>query len=104
MHPRQASLITHATEVAADLTVKQAEEKQALSSGGQAILWKYTDPEGGVFYLEQKRMTGIRSPFNGKTFTPKPERHTPAQVGKEMKEESKAEKTVNASETDPWKA
>jgi hypothetical protein len=109
MHPRQASLLTNATEVA-DRTAGKPQEttKQALT-GGQAILWKYTDGDGNVFYLEEKKMSGLKSPYTGKSFVPKPERHTPQQVGKEMKEDAKADKSEPAAKTaaetvDRWKS
>lgn len=108
MHPRQASVLAQATEVA-DRTAgkKRSETKEALSNApsGPAVLWKYTDPDGGVFFLEVKRTTGIRSPFSGKVLPggQKPERFTPSQVGKELKED-RAERSVNASEAERWKA
>jgi hypothetical protein len=101
MHPRQANLLTQATEVAE----RTAGKKKEALTGGQAILWKYTDADGNVFYLEEKKLSGVRSPYTGKSFVPKPERHTPAQVGKEMKEDAKAETTEKqAAAVDPWKA
>ena len=99
MHPRQASILSQAIEVA-DRTAgkkKQSEKKQ----GAQPLLWKYTDPDGATFYLEEKKTT-VKSPYSGKSFSARPERHTPAQVGKEMREDSKAETAKQASE-DPWK-
>jgi len=106
MHPRQASVLVQATEVADRIAAKkQSEKKQGLSSGGGglALLWKYTDPEGNTFYLEEKKMT-IKSPYSGKSFSARPERHTPAQVGKEMKDEAKAEKAAPKTASDFWKA
>jgi hypothetical protein len=55
------------------------------------LLWKYQDPDGQKFYLEVKRTT-IKSPFSGKSFSVRPERYTPAQVGKELKDERKDQK------------
>jgi hypothetical protein len=101
MHPRQASLLTQASEVADRTAGKSPETMKQALAGGQAILWKYTDPDGKVFYLEEKKITGIKSPFSGKTFSAKPERHTPQQVGKEMKEDAKGEAKTAA---DRWKA
>lgn len=112
MHPRQASVLALATEVA-DRTAgkkKRSEDKEALSTqSGPAVLWKYTDPEGGVFFLEVKRTTGVRSPFNGKVLPggQKPERFTPSQVGKELKEDKAEAQAKNASADDEaarWKA
>jgi len=79
MHPRQASLLTQATEIAE----RTAVEKE----GAQTFLWKYTDPEGNIFYLD-KKVRPIKSPFTGKPFTTLPVRFTPAQVGKALKEDS----------------
>ena len=95
MHPRQASLLNQASE----LIEKTAAEPAKPKPGSAPILWKYTDPESNVFYLEVKKMT-VKSPFSGKSFTTRPERHTPQQVGKEMKEE----RAKQASESDRWKA
>ncbi len=95
MHPRQASLLAQAT----DLSEKLAKKKQAQPKPGAfgAVLWQYTCPETGKqFYLEEKKMTGVRSPFTGKTFTSKPMRYTPAQVGKDLKEDAKAAKTASS--------
>lgn len=50
----------------------------------QSVLYKYTDPDGEVFYLEKKK-TSVRSPYTGKTFPAKPQRHTPAQISKDLK-------------------
>lgn len=81
MHPRQASLAAQATV----LSEKTAAEKR--SEGGPMIWWKYTDPDGAVFYMEAKKTT-VKSPITGKSFSARPERFSPAQVGKDMKEES----------------
>lgn len=89
MHPRQASILKRVQAVKADLS------KTALATGGQPVLWKYTDPEGNPFYLEVKKPT-VKSPFSGKNFTQKPERFTPAQVGKEMREEAQAKEAKEA--------
>lgn len=98
MHPRQASLLAQVTE----LTEKTAAKRQSEKKPGPPILWKYTDPDGNNFYLEEKKVT-IKSPYSGKSFSARPERHTPAQVGKEMKEEAK-EPAPKMASTDPWKA
>jgi len=102
MHPRQASVLVQATEVADRLAAKKQSEKKP---GGPVLLWKYTDPDGSVFYLDEKKTT-IKSPFSGKSFAARPERHTPAQVGKEMKDEAKADKAKAAPKTASnfWKA
>jgi hypothetical protein len=89
--------LIEATELSDKLAAK-ADPKP----GGPALLWKYTDPEGRVFYLEE-RLTSIKSPYNGKTFVAKPKRFTPAQVGQEMREEGqeakKAPKTPKGPKT-----
>jgi hypothetical protein len=50
-----------------------------------AILWKYIDPEGGVFYMEERRMSTTRSPFSGQSFTAKPVRQSLTDVAKELR-------------------
>jgi carbonic anhydrase/acetyltransferase-like protein (isoleucine patch superfamily) len=50
-----------------------------------AILWKYVDPDGGVFYMEERRLSTTRSPFTGKSFTAKPVRQTLTDVAKELR-------------------
>jgi hypothetical protein len=96
MHPRQASLF----EAAQDLVEKTAAKRKQTAEPalGPVVLWKYLDPEGRVFYLEEKKLT-LKSPFSGKSFTTRPTRFTPAQVGQEIKQERK---NKQASE-DPWK-
>lgn len=87
MHPRQASILAEAQAVSERLAGQQP--KQAAAP----VLWKYEDNTGDVpkvFYLEEKKVS-VRSPFTGKVFPAKPKRHTPAQVGQEMKEDAKAD-------------
>jgi hypothetical protein len=50
-----------------------------------AILWKYVDPDGDTFYLEERRLSTTRSPFTGKSFTAKPIRQTLTDVAKELR-------------------
>jgi hypothetical protein len=50
-----------------------------------AILWKYVDTEGTVFYLSERIMSTIRSPFTGRSFTPKPIRQTLTDISKELR-------------------
>ena len=50
-----------------------------------AILWKYVDPDGEVFYLEERRMSTTRSPFSGKSFTAKPVRQSLTDIAKELR-------------------
>lgn len=50
-----------------------------------AILWKYVDPDGGIFYMEERRLSTTRSPFTGKSFTAKPVRQTLTDVAKELR-------------------
>lgn len=54
-----------------------------------AALWKYTDHEGRDFYLDEKKAT-LKSPYDGKVFSAKPQRvkaasdpHT-VEAGKKM--------------------
>jgi hypothetical protein len=101
MHPRQASLVAKASELAEKTAAKQQAGDKKRSQGGP-LLWKYTDPEGKDFYLEEKKTT-VKSPFSGKSFSTRPERFTPAQVGQDMKQEKREEKTAS-DDADPWKA
>jgi len=52
------------------------------------VLWKYVDEDGKDFYLTERRTGTIRSPYSGKSFTPKPEKSTLSDVGKELKQDS----------------
>lgn len=98
MHPLQAQLLNRASA----LLEKTAAKKPAAPPKAP-VLWKYTDPDGNVFYLEEKKTT-VRSPFNGKSFTAKPVKHTPSQVGQDLKEEiQEGKKTKKAAGEDPWK-
>lgn len=81
-----------------------APERSNLSDVGQALqeegakskssLWKYTTDDGEVFYLDERVMTALRSPFSGKTFTPKPEKATLMEIGKSLREEPKVADTA----------
>jgi hypothetical protein len=97
MHPRQANVLTLATELA-DKTAGKKKQTADKPMPSAPLLWKYETPDGETFYLEVKRTT-IKSPFTGKSFSARPIRHTPAQVGKELREEARM-----ASAEDPWKA
>ena len=96
---------TNPIYMASEALKMAAKKKLSLSNAPkaptQAILWKYEDPEGHIFYLEEKKTT-IKSPFSGKSFSIRPTRHTPAQVGKDLKDEIKDSKAKTAS--DVWKA
>ncbi len=87
MHPHQSHLLEEATRLTAVLAAKKpaGDKKQGQ---GAVMLWKYVDPEGNTFYLEEKKTT-VKSPYSGKSFSARPERHTPTQVGQEMKQERK---------------
>ena len=87
MHPRQASVLAEVQAVVTRLAA-------APVPIGPVLLWKYEDPEGNRFFLESKKTT-IKSPFTGKSFAAHPERYTPSQVGRELKEERK-EQAKNA--------
>ena len=50
-----------------------------------AILWKYVDTEGTVFYLSERITSTIRSPFTGRAFTPKPIRQSLTDISKELR-------------------
>ncbi len=92
MHPRQAALLNQSV----DLT-----EKLAAKPPG-TVLWEYTDPEGRAFYLKEKLLT-VKSPWTGKSFTAKPKKFTPAQVGQEMREEKQeaSKKTQKSAAHEP---
>ena len=97
MHPRQAKLITTATEVGAKIGEPQ---KEAAS----AIVWKYEDETTGQpFYLLERRMT-VRSPWSGQSMTVRPERISPSNIGKDVKQEFAApapdDMAMMASEAD----
>jgi hypothetical protein len=63
------------------------------------VLWKYVDDEGKEFFLTEKLMT-IKSPYTGKSFKAKPEKHSLTDVGKGLKEDEKAERE---SKTALWR-
>jgi len=73
MNDPKASLLTRA----ASISMKVA----------APILWKYVGEDGKGFYLTEKRVGTLRSPYTGKSFTGKPERTSLGDVGKELKEE-----------------
>lgn len=101
MNPRQAQLFGAAQVLTDRLAAKK---QQGGGKQGQGVaLWKYQDPEGNTFYLEEKKTT-VKSPFSGKSFSARPVKHTPAQVGQEIKEENKEKREKQASGPDPWKA
>jgi hypothetical protein len=50
-----------------------------------AVLWKYVDPEGTVFYLSERHLGTVRSPFSGKSFTAKPIRQSLTDISKELR-------------------
>lgn len=96
MHPRQATVAAEVRSVVSRIAATPPPASPATT--GQAVLWKYEDPEGNKFYLEVKKTT-VKSPFTGKSFSTRPVKHTPSQVGKEMKDERK-EQAKSAAEVD----
>ncbi len=82
MHPRQANLIASTN----DLINRIAAKKPV---GAAPVLWKYTDPDSEEEFFLPKKLRTVRSPYTGKSFSGKPERHTPTDVGKELREEAK---------------
>lgn len=85
MHTRQAALLNYAEEVSSKIAAK--------GKSGTPVLFKYTCPETNKdFYLTEKKTTGVRSPYTGKTFKATPEKDTLSEVGKEMKDDAKAQK------------
>ena len=98
MHPRQASLLTAAT----DLEAKLAAKDKAPKGPAPTTFWEYTDEEDNKFYLP-KKLTTVRSPYTGKSMTgQKPTVVKPGQFAAELKElKEKAKKaawSVEASE------
>ena len=88
MHPRQASLITAAEDI--------AEKTAAKGKSGTPALFKYVDEESGKdFYLPEKK-TSVKSPWSGKTITVKPEKFTMGDVAKEVKEDAAAAKATRS--------
>jgi predicted transcriptional regulator with HTH domain len=60
---------------------------EEISKISAVVLWKYTDEEGKDFYLSEKKVGTIKSPYSGKSFTPKPTKSSLSDVGKELKED-----------------
>ena len=88
MHPRQASLLTAAENVARMTAAK--------GKSGAPTLFKYTDPESGQdFYLPEKKTT-VKSPWSGKSISVKPEKFTMGDVAKEVKEDAAAAKSTKS--------
>jgi hypothetical protein len=83
MHPRQANLLAATSEI-----ITHTAAKKPVALGGSPMLWKYTDSDGKEFFLSEK-LRNVHSPFTGKSFPAKPEKHTPSDVGKELREEAK---------------
>ena len=90
MHPVQSRLQTEALQLSSKIAAKKP-AAEAKAPPPSTVLWKYVDPDGKEFYLTEKKTT-VKSPFTGKSFSCKPVRHTPAQVGKDLKDEAKAAK------------
>ena len=91
MHPRQASVVNAAIELADRLAAKkkQTEKQQAGGKAGAPTLYKYTDPETGQdFYLPEKKTT-VKSPWSGKSISVKPEKFNMGDVAKELKSDAK---------------
>lgn len=88
MHPRQASLITAAEDI--------AEKTAAKGKSGAPTLFKYTDPDTNQdFYLPEKKTT-VKSPWSGKSISVKPEKFTMGDVAKEVKEDAAAAKSTKS--------
>lgn len=96
MHPLQATLLSQVL----GLTKKLSAKSQGTS------LWAYTDPEGKEFYLPEKLAT-VKSPYSGKSFSAKPKKYTPAQIGQELREKAaalEARLAAHAAGHDVWAA
>jgi hypothetical protein len=71
---------------------KELKEDEAKVKGA---LWKYTDGDGATFYLPERVTGTLKSPYTGRSFTPKGEKMNFGEI-------NKAEKTAAAS-TILWK-
>jgi len=69
-------------DVSKDLKEEGAKVKGAL--------FKYIDGEGKEFYLSKRQTSTLKSPFSGKSFTPKPEKSNLTEVKKELSEKKEA--------------
>jgi hypothetical protein len=74
----------------------QSDQEQQFKSAA-SVLWKYTDEEGNEFYLSERITGTIKSPYTGKSFTPKAEKSTLSDVGKDLKQ---TDKKATAEECD----
>lgn len=99
MHPRQASLLTQATDLESKLAAKKQTQQKQIAAV-PSTFFEYTDEDGNSFYLP-KKMTTVRSPYTGKSMTG--QKPTPIKPGefsqelKEQKEKAKAPKAKSAS-------
>jgi len=75
---------------------KELKEEDAKVKGA---LFKYTDDDGKEFYLPQRVTGTLKSPYTGKSFTPKAEKSTLSDVGKELKQDAK---TKTATSEEQW--
>jgi hypothetical protein len=51
-----------------------------LSFRTASALFRYSDDEGGIFFLPEKKVGSLKSPYSGKSFTAKAEKVTMADV------------------------
>ncbi len=93
MHPRQASVLAVASDLADRIAAKKKPAQQKQQAGGKMsapTLFKYTDPDTGMdFYLPEKKTT-VKSPWSGKSISVKPEKFNMGDVAKELKTDAKA--------------
>lgn len=105
MHPRQASVLNAASELADRIAAKKKQTEKKQQAGGKSgapVLFKYTDPDSGQdFYLPEKKTT-VKSPWSGKSISVKPEKFNMGDVGKELKEDAKAKKLWPVRTTPFW--
>lgn len=107
MHPRQEQLIKQASDLAERMAAKQSEKKQS----GSPVLYKYEDPDGKKFWLEERKMT-VKSPYSGKSFTSKPIKENMGLVNKDVKQDLNPAaggpgpkvNTKRKKSSDEWKA
>ena len=104
MHPRQASLLSQATNIEQKLAAKKQQQQKQVGAGPPTTFWEYTDEDGNKFYLP-KKMTTLKSPYTGKSMTgQKPTQVKPGQFSQELKELKEESKGKKASVDAPfWK-
>lgn len=84
--------------------------KLAAGKTFPGVLWEYADEEGNKFYLPKKQTT-VKSPFNGKVISGKPQKNTLSDVSQDLKgktandqqQEAQEEGQQKEASADLWK-